>query len=48
MKYTCAEYRAEMILLGLRNRLKDENLNEAERNRILEQIEAAEEEMELE
>ena len=48
MKYTCAEYRSEMILLGLKNRLKDENLNEEEKNRILEQIEAVEEEMELE
>lgn len=47
MKYTCAEYRVEMILLGLRNRLKDENLSEAERKRILEQIEVVEEEMEL-
>jgi len=31
MTYTCADYRTEMILVGLRERLKNEDLSEAEK-----------------
>ncbi len=37
-KYTCNEYRTEMILLGLNNRLNQENLTEEERQNIKEEI----------
>jgi len=47
MKYTCAEYRTEMILLSLRKRLQNEDLNEDERNDIISQIERFESTMEL-
>jgi len=45
MDYTCKEYRAEMILLGLQRRLRDENLSEAEREKIKEQIREVEKSM---
>ncbi len=35
--YTCADYRKEMILLGLRQRLADPHLSEKERQRLQEQ-----------
>jgi hypothetical protein len=47
MKYTCKDYRTEMILVSLRQRLKQEDLSEAERKDILSQIEKVEAEMEL-
>jgi len=47
MKYTCTDYRAEMILVSLRQRLKQEDLNEAEKNDIILQIEKIETAMEL-
>jgi len=47
MKYTCSDYRTEMILVSLRQRLKQEDLNEAERNDIILQIEEIEADMEL-
>lgn len=47
MKYTCADYRIEMILVSLRQRLKQENLNEAEKQDIILQIEKIEAAMEL-
>jgi hypothetical protein len=47
MKYTCTDYRTEMILLSLRQRLKQEDLNEAEQKDIISQIEEIEAEMEL-
>lgn len=37
-RYTCNEYREEMILLGLVRKLEDPALSEAERNQIQEQI----------
>ncbi len=37
-KYTCAEYREEMILLGLRQRLANEKLTENDRNELLKKI----------
>jgi hypothetical protein len=47
MKYTCTDYRTEMILVSLRQRLKQEDLSEAERKDILSQIEEIEAAMEL-
>ena len=47
MKYTCTDYRTEMILLSLRQRLKQEDLNEDEKKEILLQIEEIEAAMEL-
>jgi hypothetical protein len=47
MKYTCTDYRTEMILVSLRQRLKQEDLNEAEKNDIILQIEEIEAAMEL-
>lgn len=47
MKYTCTDYRTEMILVSLRQRLKQEDLNDAEKNDIILQIEKIEAAMEL-
>ena len=47
MKYTCTDYRIEMILVSLRQRLKQENLNEAKKKEIISQIEEIEAAMEL-
>jgi hypothetical protein len=47
MKYTCSDYRTEMILVSLRHRLRQEDLEEAERKEILAQIEKLEAAMEL-
>jgi hypothetical protein len=47
MKYTCTDYRTEMILLSLRQRLKQEDLNDAEKNDIILQIEEIEADMEF-
>jgi hypothetical protein len=38
MAYTCEDYRTEMILLGLQQRLKESDMEEAERNEILRYI----------
>jgi hypothetical protein len=35
---TCNDYRAEMILLGLRRRLQYEDLDELQRRQLLEEI----------
>ncbi len=37
-QYTCNEYRAEMILLALHKKLQQENLAEAERQKLLREI----------
>lgn len=47
MEYTCADYRIEMILLGLRQRLQHENLSETEKNDIIVEIKKLEAAMEL-
>jgi hypothetical protein len=41
-KYTCNDYREEMILLGLNRRLYQQNISEEERKEILKEIEAIE------
>ncbi len=43
--YTCNEYRTEMILLGLNNRLNQENLSREERQEIEEEIARLESDM---
>jgi hypothetical protein len=37
-RYTCSEYREEMLLLGLRYRLVDESLSAAEKEALLKEI----------
>ena len=44
-KYTCTDYRQEMILVGLRRRLADPQLPEKERQRLLERINRLERDM---
>jgi hypothetical protein len=44
-KYTCNDYREEMILLGLQKRLNQPGLSEKERQEILKEIAAIEEQM---
>ena len=46
-KYTCHEYREEMILLGLQNRLNAEDLKEEEKKAILKEIEELEKKMDM-
>ena len=44
-KYTCHDYREEMVLLGLQRRLNDPDLTEEEKQKIRRQIARVEEEM---
>ena len=44
-KYTCNDYREEMILLGLQKRLNQESLSDAEKKEILKEIETIEKQM---
>ena len=46
-KYTCTEYREEMILLGLKQRLADPDLSETEKQALLARINQLEQEMEM-
>ncbi|NIO05279.1 MAG: hypothetical protein GTN74_11910 [Proteobacteria bacterium] len=41
-KYTCRDYREEMILLSLKRRLAQKNLSDKERRFIIEEIEKLE------
>ena len=43
--YTCNDYRQEMILLALQRKLAEENLSEAEKATIQEEIRRIEEQM---
>ena len=36
--YTCNEYRQEMMLLGLKNRLSGENLSDKEKQNLVQEI----------
>jgi hypothetical protein len=47
MTYTCSDYRLEMMLLGLRRRLHEEDLSEEEKDRLLNEIQKIEAEMEI-
>jgi len=44
-KYTCTEYRQEMILLGLKRQLENSGLPESERMRIAEKVRQLEQQM---
>jgi hypothetical protein len=44
-RYTCTDYREEMILLGLQRRLNQGELTEEERKEILKEIEVIEKQM---
>jgi hypothetical protein len=44
-KYTCNEYREEMILLGLQKRLASEDLTSKERENLLREIAEVEKQM---
>jgi hypothetical protein len=47
MRYSCTEYRAEMMLLGLEMRLRSEDLTQEEREAILAEIRKLKESMGL-
>jgi len=44
-KYTCTEYREEMVLLGLKRRLADPDLPEKEKRVLRERVSQLEQEM---
>lgn len=46
-RYTCNEYREEMILLGLQRRLSQKDLTEEERQKLLLEISNVEKQMGL-
>lgn len=46
-RYTCMEYRREMVLLGLKLRLSQESLTEGERKAVLEQVRKLEADMSM-
>ena len=46
--YTCNEYREEMMLLGLKKRLSQENLTEEEKQIVIADIEQLESAMSME
>ena len=46
-KYTCGEYRQEMILLGLRKRLANKEITEKERREIQKEIKTLQSQMGL-
>ena len=46
-KYTCADYRQEMLLLALRKRISQEKLTGAERRELEEKIRRLEAEMDM-
>jgi hypothetical protein len=46
-KYTCTEYRQEMMLLGLKRQLEDPGLAETERIRLAEKVRELEQQMGL-
>jgi hypothetical protein len=47
-RYTCNEYRQEMMLAGLRKRLADPDLSESEKKQLEQEIRQLEAEMGLE
>lgn len=46
-RYTCNEYRQEMILVGLKKRLQHDKLSEEERSDLIEKIHQLEMEMDM-
>jgi len=47
LKYTCTEYREEMLLIGLRRQLNREDISEDEKKELLKQIKKLEAEMDM-
>ncbi len=48
MKYTCTQYREEMLLLALRRQVAQENLTEEQKKELQEKIRKLEKEMDME
>lgn len=46
-RYTCNDYREEMILAGLRKKLEQENLSEVQKKAIVEEINKLEKTMRM-
>jgi hypothetical protein len=46
-KYTCADYREEMTILGLKRRLRDENITEEQKRAIIQEIKRIESLMQI-
>lgn len=46
-RYTCNEYRQEMVLIALKKQLQNENLSEDERKDLLDKIRQLELEMDM-
>jgi hypothetical protein len=47
MKYTCEDYRNEMMLLALRKRLQQGDLSQEEKSKLIEEIKKLEEEIKI-
>jgi len=47
LKYTCTEYREEMLLLSLRKQLNREGLSEKQKQKIRQEIKKLESHMEM-
>jgi uncharacterized membrane protein len=47
VKYTCEDYRKEMILLALRKRLAEGDISEEEKPKVIEEIKELEKEIEI-
>jgi len=48
VKYTCTQYREEMLLLALRRQVAQENLTEEQKKELQEKIRKLEKEMDME
>ncbi len=46
-KYTCSDYRQEMMLLSLKNRMNSQNLSEDEKHTLMQEIAEIEKQMGL-
>lgn len=46
-KYTCVDYREEMTILGLKRRLRDENITEEQKREIIQEIQRLESLMQI-
>jgi len=47
-KYTCNEYREEMILLGLKNKLTSADLTQEEKEKLIKEIQEITKKMDME
>ena len=46
-KYTCTDYRQEMLLISLNKKLHQENLSKKEKNEVIDQIKQVETDMNM-